>query len=92
LDATLLSLLARPEPHQPLAWAPPALLAQIHDRIRGSGLRRHDGTLQQAPLEAGLLRADGSCIYPVEDGIPNLLVGDRIDLQNLDPADVDGST
>jgi uncharacterized protein YbaR (Trm112 family) len=80
VDDLLLSLLACPESHQPLSWASADLLAKLNRRISEGGVRRHDGTPIHAPLEAGLLRADGHCLYPVEEGIPNLLVGDRIDL------------
>ncbi len=60
LDEQLLALLRCPLTQQPLTIAPPALLA---GRVDGSG----------ALLEAALLRADGTVLYPIRGGIPVLL-------------------
>ena len=32
------------------------------------------------PIEEGLVREDGQCLYAIEDGIPNMLIDERIDL------------
>ena len=46
---------------QPLTIAPPELIAGRTDR-------------EGHPLEAALLRADGSVLYPIRNGIPVMLV------------------
>jgi uncharacterized protein YbaR (Trm112 family) len=31
-------------------------------------------------VEEALVREDGKCLYVIEDGIPNMLIDERIDL------------
>lgn len=80
IDPSILDLLVCPESHQPLALAAPGLLDDVNARIERGALHTHGGAPVDAPLAAGLLRADGKCIYRVDDDIPNLLIDDRIDL------------
>lgn len=80
VDAQILELLACPETHAPLRVAEATLLAQVNARIAAGDLKTRAGTAVIAPLEEALVRADGKCLYRVDDGIPNLLIDDRIEL------------
>ncbi len=68
-------LLACPLTHQPLRAAPPALLADVNAAIAQLALRDATGSLVRAPLDAGLLRADGAVLYPVRGGVAVLFAG-----------------
>ena len=76
----LLEILACPETHTPLAMADAATLAALNERIGAGGVCTHSGAAVSNPVEEALLRADGKCVYVIEDGIPNLLIDDRINL------------
>lgn len=80
VDPQILELLVCPENHGTLKPADPSLIEELNGRIRAGSLQTHGGDTVTLPLEEGLVRADGRCLYRVDDGIPNLLIDDRIDL------------
>ena len=80
LNPEILELLVCPESHQKLQPAEPSLLDELNGRQERGELTTHAGEPVKARLEEGLLRADGKCLYRVDDGIPNLLIDERIDL------------
>ena len=79
LDPKLLEILACPENHTPVALADAALLQQLNERATAGALRNRKGDAV-AKVEAALVRDDGKCVYLIEDGIPNMLIDERIDL------------
>ena len=80
IDAELLSILVCPETHQPLAMADEAVLAALNARVEEGGVRNRHGDAVKRALEEALVREDGKALYVIEDGIPNLLIDERIDL------------
>ena len=68
-------LLACPETQQPLRPAPSLLIAALNGQIARLALRDSTGTLVRAPMDAGLLRADGQLLYPVRGGVAVLFAG-----------------
>ena len=76
IDDFLLPLLRCPLSRQPLAPAPPELLARLEAERAAGTLRNRAGEPLPERIEAGLVRADGAVFYPVRSGIP-LLVGDE---------------
>jgi uncharacterized protein YbaR (Trm112 family) len=56
------------------------LIATVNGRIKAGGLKNHQGDPVTAPITEGLVRADGKCLYVIDDGIPNMLIDERIDL------------
>lgn len=80
LDPEILAVLVCPESHDPMTQAEQSLLDEINTRIAAGEVKNHGGEAVSAPLQEGLLREDGKCLYRVDEGIPNLLVDDRIDL------------
>lgn len=80
IDAELLSILVCPENHQPVRMAEAALLQRLNERVRAGLLKNRQGDPVTKPIEEALVREDGKCLYVIEDGIPNMLVDERIDL------------
>lgn len=80
IDPELLDILVCPESHQPVKPANPELLAALNVRIKSGGVKNHQGDAVGKPVEEGLVREDGKCLYLIEDGIPNMLIDERIDL------------
>jgi uncharacterized protein YbaR (Trm112 family) len=80
IDPELLEILVCPESHQPVKPANPELLATLNTRIKGGGVKNHQGDTVGKAVEEGLVREDGKCLYLIEDGIPNMLIDERIDL------------
>ena len=78
----LLELLVCPETRQPVRPAPPELLERVNAAIREGRVRNRGGTLLRDPLEEALVREDGRVLYPVEDGIPAMLVEESIELSD----------
>ena len=69
-----LALLACPQDHSALRWAPPALIAHLNAEIVRKSLRDASGQLVQHPFDAGLLRADGERLYSIVQGLAVLRV------------------
>jgi uncharacterized protein YbaR (Trm112 family) len=79
----LLEILADPETKTPLSRADAALLAQLNELISRGQLRNRDGEIVVDPLEEGLVREDGTLLYPVREDIPIMLVGEAIPLEGF---------
>ncbi len=75
MSAVNSELLACPLTHQPLHPAPAPLIVALNGDISRLALRDGTGTLVRAPLDAGLLRADGELVYPVRGGVAVLFAG-----------------
>ena len=80
IDPELLAILVCPENHQPVKPADDDLLRGLNERIKTGGVKNHHGEPVGKPVTEGLVREDGLCLYLVEDGIPNMLIDERIDL------------
>jgi uncharacterized protein len=76
----LLEILVCPETKQPVAPAPRELLAKINEKIRAGTLRNRGGQPVAQELREGLVRDDQRVLYPVDDGIPVMLVEESIEL------------
>lgn len=78
IDKDLLKILACPETHQPLSEAGAEVLQAINERIAAGSCENVGGEQVETPLEAGLVREDGTIVYPIRDSIPVLLVDEGI--------------
>ena len=76
----LLEILVCPETKQPIALAGPDVLARINAEIEAGRLRNRGGDTVKAPISEGLIREDGRVLYPVDDGIPVMLIDESIEL------------
>lgn len=76
----LLDILVCPETKQPVSVASDTVLSKLAEDVRAGTVRNRGGTqLESAPTE-GLVREDGRILYPVDDGIPVMLIEESIEL------------
>lgn len=78
IDKDLLQILACPETHQPLEEAGSDLIQRINAQIAAGRARNKAGASVKDPIEAGLVRQDGTIVYPIRDGIPVLLIDEGL--------------
>ena len=78
MDRKLLDILCCPATKQPLAPLNKAELAAVNAAIAQGGLKRADGSKQDAAIGEALITRDHQTIYRVEDGIPVLLSDEGI--------------
>ena len=76
----LLEILVCPETKQPVALAGEDVLARLNEAITAGTLRNRGGEKVAKPIAEGLLREDGKILYPVDDGIPVMLIDESIEL------------
>ena len=86
MDKKLLAILCCPVTHRALSLAKPELLESVNERIRGGRLRTREGALVGSELREALVTDDGKLLYPVNDGIPVLLEGEAVGLDQLGDA------
>lgn len=76
----LLEILCCPETRQRVREAPAALVESVNRAIRDGSLETPAGGGEAGVLDGGLVREDGKFLYPVRNGIPIMLVEERIAL------------
>jgi uncharacterized protein YbaR (Trm112 family) len=86
MDKKLLSILCCPVTRKGLSLAQRELLDAVNAAIGAGNLRNHDGEVLRAKLSEALVTDDGKTLYPVNDGIPVLLEGESVALDQLDRA------
>jgi len=83
MDKKLLTILCCPVSRKGLALARPELLKSVNAAIGAGKLRNHDGNVLEDPFTEALVTDDGKLLYPVRDGIPVLLEGESVALDQL---------
>jgi uncharacterized protein YbaR (Trm112 family) len=78
VDSDLIAILICPETRQPVALATPAQLARVNETIRAGNAYNRAGARVEKELAEALVREDGRVLYPVEEGIPVMLVEESI--------------
>jgi uncharacterized protein YbaR (Trm112 family) len=80
VNPDLLEILVCPETKQPVSQADAAVLARVNAEIQAGRLRNRGGEPVRGSLAEALIREDGKVLYPVEDGIPVMLIEESIPL------------
>lgn len=83
MDKRLLAILRCPVTHKGLALAKRATLDEVNAAIGTGALSNRDGRVLAEPLAEALLTDDGKVLYPVANGIPVLLEGESISMDQL---------
>ena len=83
MDKRLLTILRCPVTHKGLNLAQSDMLARINAAIEAGGLANRDGSAVSHPLDEALVTDDGKLAYPVTNGIPVLLEGESISLEQV---------
>ena len=83
MDKRLLSILRCPVTHKGLSVLKKDKLEKLNAAIVAGGVSTHDGVQLAEPLAEALITDDGKRIYPVNDGIPVLLEGESIYMEQI---------
>ena len=83
MDKRLLTILRCPVSHKGLSAMKKDQLQKVNDAIAAGGLVNHEGKQVSEPLSEALLTDDGKRVYPVNDGIPVLLEGESISMEQI---------
>lgn len=83
MDKRLLAILHCPVTHKGLALAKASILQSVNAAIKAGELSNHDGQTLLEPLTEALVTDDGKVLYPVADGIPVLLEGESVNMEQL---------
>ena len=76
----LLSILICPKTKKPLRMATPAELQRVNDKVLAKRATNAGGAEVKEALEEGLVPEGESLVYPVQQGIPILLIQEGIQL------------
>lgn len=79
----MLPILCCPVTHKSLSLARADLLKSVNSAIGAGTLVNHDGIRLAGQLAEALVTDDGKLLYPVNDGIPVLLEGESVALDQL---------
>ena len=80
ISSELLEILVCPETKQPVALAGEEILAQLNEKVAAGSVRNRGGDKVEKPITEGLVREDAAVLYPVDDGIPVMLIEESIEL------------
>lgn len=83
INKELLDILVCPELRTPLTVADDELLAALNRAVAAGRLKNRGGERVERPLDGGLVREDREVVYPIQDGIPIMLVDEAIPLSQL---------
>jgi uncharacterized protein YbaR (Trm112 family) len=83
MDKRLLTILRCPVTHKGLAIARSDMLDRVNTAIEAGTVSNRDGSVLSEPLGEALITDDEKLVYPVANGIPVLLEGESISLDQL---------
>ena len=83
MDKRLLTILRCPVSHKGLSVMKKDQLQKVNAAIDAGGLVNHEGTEVREALSEALVTDDGKRVYPVDDGIPVLLEGESISMEQI---------
>ena len=81
IDPRLLDILVCPETRLPLRMADEDLVARLNQLAAQRKLRNQSGRVLESPIDGGLVRQDGTLLFPIVDGIPVMLMDEAIPLE-----------
>jgi uncharacterized protein YbaR (Trm112 family) len=79
----LLKILVCPEDQSPLSLIDADLLARLNRAVAARQLKNRGGQTLEKGLSGGLMREDGTLVYPIVDDIPMMLLDEAIPLEQI---------
>jgi uncharacterized protein YbaR (Trm112 family) len=83
MDKRLLTILRCPVTYKGLSVLKKDKLEKVNAAIAAGKLETHEGVKRVEPLAEALVTDDGKRVYPVDEGIPVLLEGESILMEQL---------
>ena len=83
MDKRLLAILRCPVTHKELSLAKSVTLKEVNTAIGNSKIKNRDGRVLDDILHEALITDDGKVLYPVANGIPVLLEGESVNMEQL---------
>ncbi len=83
MDKRLLAILRCPVTHKELSLASGPTLKEVNVAIDAGKVTNRDGRVLDEALEEALVTDDGKVLYPVAGGIPVLLEGEAVNMEQL---------
>ena len=83
MDKRLLQILRCPVTYKGLSVLKKDKLEKVNAAIAAGKLETHEGVKLVEPLAEALVTDDGKRVYPVDEGIPVLLEGEAIHMEQL---------
>ena len=80
----LLAILCCPETKQDIRLLEPNFVEKLNQRIEKGELKTKGGQSVAEKIDGGLLRNDGTVIYPIRDQIPIMLIEEGILVEKSD--------
>ncbi len=84
MEKRLLQILRCPVTHKGLSVARRDLLGRVNAAIGAGKLSNRDGAVLRETLAEALVTDDDKVLYPITSGIPVLLEGESVNLEQLD--------
>lgn len=84
IDEKLIEMLVCPIDRTPLGVADEGTVARLNRAIATGGVKDRAGRPVQHPIKGGLIRADKTLLYPIQDAIPVLLADEAIPLAQIE--------
>ncbi len=90
IDQELLAILVCPENKTPVHMADGGLVQEINRAIEAGTLTNRGSETVQDAIDGGLIREDGTLLYPIRDEIPVMLIEEAIILPLSATPDAEG--
>ena len=83
ISKDLLEILCCPRTKVPVQMLAEERLGELNERIQSGGVKYHDGTDVDKPLDEGLITEDGETTYRIDDSIPVMLIDQGIPMAQV---------
>ncbi len=83
INPDILAILCCPETKQKVTVAEEAVIVTLNALVTRGGLKNKGNRPVTEPFEGGLVREDGTLLYPIRDNIPVMLIEEGIPLTQV---------
>ena len=83
INPDLLAILCCPETKQKVMAADDSVIIALNTSVTRGELKNKGNRPVTDPFEAGLIREDGTLLYPIRDHIPVMLIEEGIPLSQI---------